>query len=244
MAERYWPGGRALGSRFHLGTADQPWIEIVGIIPDVRHNAVIEEPREEMVLMHSQFVREKNGGSPLRGMTLVVRTAGRPLALLPAVRAEIQRADPRLPISDVRTLEQVTDAALAQPRFTAVLLTTFAALALLLAAIGLYGVISFTAARRTNEMGSRLALGAEPGAILRIVMGEGLALAGVGIAIGVVAAALLARFVEAQLFGITPLDPLTFAIVPALLLAVATIAAWLPARRAASVSPLTALSLD
>jgi ABC-type antimicrobial peptide transport system permease subunit len=125
-----------------------------------------------------------------------------------------------------------------------VLLTTFAALALLLAAIGLYGVISFTAARRTNEMGIRLALGAEPGAILRIVMGEGLALAGVGIAIGVVAAALLARFVEAQLFGITPLDPLTFAIVPALLLAVATIAAWRPARRAASVSPLTALSLD
>ena len=244
MAARYWPGVDAIGRRFHLGTLDQPWIEIIGVIPDVRHNAVIEDVREEMVLMQSQFSRERNGGSPLRGLTLVMRTTGNPLDVLPAVRSEIRQADPMLPVSDVRTLDEVAAAALAQPRFTAILLTTFAALALLLAAIGLYGVISFTAARRTNEMGIRLALGARPVSIVRLVMGEGVALAGAGVVIGMIAAAWLTQLLEGQLFGVVPTDPVTFVAVPVLLLLVAAVAAWLPARRAASVSPVTALAAD
>jgi putative ABC transport system permease protein len=244
MADRYWPGENALGRRFHLGTLDQPWIEVVGIIPDVRHNAIIEEPREEMVLVHSQFVNATGvRSSPQRGMTLVVRT-GEPLAMLPAVRAVIRRLDPRLPVSDVRTLEDVASAALAQPRFTALLFATFAMLALLLAAIGLYGVISFMAARRTNEMGVRLALGARPRDVVGLVMGEGLALTVAGVLIGSVAAAALARLVETQLFGVAALDPVTFLAVPVLLLAVATLAAYLPARRAAAVSPVDALNAD
>jgi putative ABC transport system permease protein len=244
MAARYWPGESAVGKRFHLGTADQPWIEIVGVIPDIRHNAVLEEPREEMVLMQSQFVAARDGGNPLRGLTLVVRTAGDPLAVLPAVRTVVQRHDPLLPIDDVRTLDDVADAALAQPRFTAALLTAFAALALLLAAIGLYGVISFIATRRTNEMGIHLALGAHPAGIVRMVLGEGVALTGAGVVLGVVAAALLTRLIETQLFGVTPLDPATFVLVPALLLAIGALAAYLPARRAARVSPLRALATE
>jgi putative ABC transport system permease protein len=245
MAERYWPGEDALGRRFHLGTLDQPWIEVIGIIPPVRHNAVIEEPREEMVLVHSQFVNATGQrSSPQRGMTLVVRTAGEPLAMLPAVRGVVRRLDPRLPISDVRSLADVAATALAQPRFTALLFATFALLALLLAAIGLYGVISFMAARRTNEMGVRLALGAQPRDVAGLVMREGLALAGAGVLIGSVAAAALSRLVETQLFGVAALDPATFLAVPAVLLAVAALAAYLPARRAAAVSPIDALAAD
>jgi predicted permease len=245
MADRYWPGENALGKRFHLGTLDQPWIEIIGIIPNIRHNAVIEDAREEMVLVHSQFMNATGErSSPQRGMTLVVRTSGEPLAMLPAVRAEIRQLDPRLPVADVRRLDDVAAAALAQPRFTALLLTTFALLALLLAAIGLYGVISFMAARRTNEMGVRLALGARRSDIVRIVMGEGIVLAAVGVLVGIAASAVLTRLLEAQLFGVARLDAATFLAVPTLLLLVAGLASYLPARRAAAVSPVAALSAD
>lgn len=245
MAERYWSGEEALGRRFHLGTLDQPWIEIIGITPNVRHNAVIEDAREEMVLVHSQFVAatgERSG--PLRGMTLVLRTSDNPLAVFPAVQDVVRELDAHLPLSEVRTLDEVTAGALAQPRFTALLLSTFALLGLLLSAVGLYGVISFMAARRTNEMGIRLALGARPTDVLQAVMGEGLALAGVGALVGVAAAALLTRLLDTQLFGVAPLDPATFLAVPALLLLVAALAAYLPARRAAAVSPVAALSAD
>jgi putative ABC transport system permease protein len=177
-------------------------------------------------------------------MSIVVRTAGAPLALLPAVREAIRQLDPTLPVADVRTLEDVATNALAQPRFTALLLTVFAALALLLAAIGLYGVISFIAARRTNEIGIRLALGARPGCLVRLVMREGIVLAAAGVGVGLMAAALATRLLEAQLFGVAPLDPLTFIAVPVLLLLVAAVAAYLPARRAAAVNPVVALTAD
>jgi predicted permease len=245
MARRYWPGESALSKRFHLGTLDQPWLEIIGIIPNVRHNAVIEDAREEMVLVHSQFARATGARSTTpRGMSIVVRTAGAPLTLLPAVRESIRQLDPTLPVADVRTLEDVAANALAQPRFTALLLIVFAALALLLAAIGLYGVISFIAARRTNELGIRLALGARPAGLVRLVMAEGVALAGTGIVVGLLVAALLTRLLEAQLFGVAPLDAMTFLAAPVLLLLVAAIAAYLPARRAAAVNPMVALMSD
>lgn len=245
MAERYWPGEEALGRRFHLGTLDQPWVEIIGIIPNIRHNAVIEDAREEMVLVHSQFVTVTGGRSgPRRGMTLVLRTSDEPMAVLPAVRDAVRELDPRLPLADVRTLDEVAAGALAQPRFTALLLTAFALLGLVLSAVGLYGVLSFMAARRTNEIGIRLALGARPADVIRMVMGEGLALAGAGALVGIAAAAVLTRLLDAQLFGVAPLDPATFFSVPGLLLLVAALAAYLPARRASSVSPVAALSTD
>jgi ABC-type antimicrobial peptide transport system permease subunit len=161
--------------------------------------------------------------------------------LLPAVRAQVHALDRTLPISDVRTMEDVTAAALAQPRFLSLLLTVFAALALTLAAIGMYGVIAYLAARRTHEIGIRMALGAARASVIRLVLAEGIALATAGTAAGLLAAAWLSRFLSSQLYGVRPLDPLTFAMVPALLLAVAALAAFLPARRAARISPMAAL---
>ncbi len=239
MARRYWPGQDALGKRFHLGTLDQPWITIVGIAPVVRHNAVVEEPRAEMYLPHSQFALQA-GGTP-RGMTLVLETAGPPLASIPSLRELVATMDPNLPLSEVRTLEEVTASALAEPRFSTLLLGIFAALALLLAAVGLYGVLAFFVARRTREIGIRMALGADRASVLRFVLTEGLVVAGVGVLVGVAGSLAVTRLLSEQLYGVTPLDPATFTVVPLVLLGVAALASYLPARRAAAVSPLVAL---
>ncbi|MEZ4585593.1 MAG: ABC transporter permease [Gemmatimonadales bacterium] len=240
MAERIWSGD-ALGRRFHLGTENQPWIEVVGVLRDVRHNAVVEDGRTEMYLLHSQWSRARNGGGPRAGMTLLVRTAGDPNGLLGALRRVVRALDPTLPVSEVKTLEEVADAALAGPRFTTTLLGVFAGLAMLLATIGLYAVMSYTAARRTREIGVRIALGAGRRAMVGMVVGEGLRMTAVGVAGGLAAAAWATRFLRSELYHVEALDPATFVGVPALLLLVAGVAAYLPARRAARVSPLLAL---
>jgi putative ABC transport system permease protein len=239
MAKRYWPGEDALGKRFHMSTMDRPWMTIVGITRPVRHNAVVEEQRTEMFVPHAQFSLQTDY-APL-AMTIVVKTAGEPLALLPAVREQVRALNPSLPIAEVRAMEQVTAAALAQPRFLTVLLGVFGSLALLLAAIGLYGVISYMAARRTHEIGLRMALGAARGTVIRMVLGEGLLLAGLGVVCGVTASVWLTRLLAGQLYGVQPLDPLVFAGVPLLLIVVASVAAFVPALRAARTSPLVAL---
>lgn len=239
MAQRYWPGEDALGKRFHLGTRNQPWITIVGITKPVRHNAVVEEPRTEMFIPHEQFPNQ-TGNAPL-GMTLLLKTERAPLTLLSAARAQVRAIDTSLPLSDLRTMEQVAANALAQPRFLTILLGFFAVLALTLAAIGMYGVIAFIASRREHEIGIRMALGAQQLTVLRLVLAEGVGLALAGVAIGVVSAAWLSRMLTTQLYGVQALDPVTFALVPIILVLVATIAAWLPARRAAATSPLEAL---
>lgn len=239
MARRYWPGEEALGKRFHLGTADQPWVTIVGIAPGVRHNAVVEEPRAEMYLPHSQFALQAGGTT--RGMTLVLKTAGPPLSVVPALRELVASMNPNLPLSEVRTLEEVTDQALAEPRFSAFLFGIFGALALLLAAVGLYGVLAYFVARRTREIGIRMAVGADRLSVSRLVLAEGLLVAGSGIAAGVVASLAATRLLTGQLYGVKPADPATFTAVTLLLLAVAALASYLPARRAAAVSPVRAL---
>ena len=149
--------------------------------------------------------------------------------------------DASLPVSEVRTFEQVAERALAQPRFLTILLGVFAALALTLAAIGMYSVIAFLVSRRVQEIGVRMALGATRGGVIRMVLGEGIFLAIAGVIIGVVGAAWLTRFLAAQLYGVQRLDPITFAIVPLVLVIVAGLAAFLPARKAAGISPLQAL---
>ena len=239
MAREYWPGEDALGKRFHLGTLDRPWMTIVGITKPVRHNAVVEEPRTEMFVPHSQF-RAQTSSAP-RGMTVVIKTRGEPLALLPAARAQVRALDASLPISEVRTFDQVADHALAQPRFLTVLLGVFAGLALTLAAIGMYSVIAFLVSRRVQEIGVRMALGATRTGVVRMVLREGVTLAITGVVIGVIGAAWLTRFLTAQLYGVQRLDPITFAIVPIVLVIVAGLAAFLPARKAAAISPLQAL---
>jgi putative ABC transport system permease protein len=244
MAETYWPGTNAVGKRFHLGTRDQPWITIVGVVRNVRHNAVTETPRREMYLPHSQWPIMRGDGSPQRSMTLVVRTARDPLALATAVRDQVRALDPSLPVAEITTMDDITATALAEPRFTTLLLGSFAALALLLAAIGNYGVISFTAARRTHELGIRIALGASRISVAGSLLGEGLLTAGCGVAVGLLASFWLTRLIAGQLYGVTPLDPAVFVAVPVALIGVAALASYLPARRAARISPLIVLKTE
>ena len=241
MARRYWPGASPVGRRFHLGTGDQPWIEVVGVARDVHHNAVVEEPRAEMYLPHAQFVRAKGGGNAVYGMTVVARTAGDPLRLVPAIREQVKALDPGLPLSQVQTMEEAVTAALAEPRFTTALFGAFAAAALGLAALGLYGVLSYVTARRTREIGVRVALGARPGAVARLVVADGLVMTAAGLAAGMLAALALTRVVASQLYRIGPLDPAAFAAAPLALLATAALASCLPAWRAARASPVRAL---
>ncbi|MGZ8375938.1 MAG: ABC transporter permease [Gemmatirosa sp.] len=242
MADRYWPGGDALGRRFRMGTADQPWMTIVGIVGEVRHNAIVEAPRSEMYVTPAHYVVE-TGNAP-RAMTLVLRTAGDPLALAAPLRAAVRELDPNVPLAELRTLQQVTDEALAEPRFTTVLLTLFAALALTLATIGIYGLISLLVTQRTHEMGIRMALGARRAAIGRMMLGQGMRIAGAGVAVGLVSAALLSRLLTTLVYGVGTLDPLTFALVPVVLAVVTLAATLVPARRAAATDPSIALRQD
>jgi predicted lysophospholipase L1 biosynthesis ABC-type transport system permease subunit len=236
MAARYWPDESALGKRFHLGTLDRPWMTVVGIVRDVRHNALVEEPRAEMYVPHAQW--HLQAGSGARSMALVARTAGDPVALAGGVRAAVRAIDPNLPVAAVRTLDAVMGKALSQPRFTASLLVTFAVLALTLAAVGIYGMLSLVVSERSREIGIRLALGARGRSILGLVLGRSLALSSMGIVAGLGAGAIAAPLLESLLYEVRPLDPLTFAAVPVVLLLVAAAGSAAPAVRASRVDPL------
>jgi predicted permease len=239
MAERYWPGEAAIGRQFMMGTDDKPWLTIVGIVGNVRHNAVIEEPRAEMYVAHAQLPGHIR--STPRGMTLVVRTAGDPLAVASGIREAVRAVDRNLPVSDLRTMAGVEAQALAQPRFLAVLLALFAAAALGLAAVGIYGTISLLVAERSREMGIRLALGADRASVMRLVLGQGARLAALGLALGLAGAVALSWVLSGVVYGVALLDPLTFLGVPVLLTLVAVLACMAPAWRAASVAPAVTL---
>jgi putative ABC transport system permease protein len=239
MANRYWPGEDAIGKRFIMGTNPKPWLTIVGIVRTVRHNAIVEPPRAEMYVPHAQ-VAVQVGNTP-RAMSLVLKTAGDPLALAGAVRETVRSLNRNLPVSEVRSMDEVTANALSQPRFTTLLLGLFAALALALAAIGIYGTVSLLVAERTQEMGIRLALGAARGTILRLILGQGMMVALAGLVLGLAGAAFLTRLLASLVYGVGTLDPVTFVAVPALLAVVAFVACLAPAHRAASVDPVLTL---
>ena len=226
-----------------MGTDDKPWLTIVGIVGTVRHNAVVEEPRAEMYVAHAQLPAHIRLGAARHdaGRQNDSSDSANPLALAGQVRDAIRSIDRNLPVSDIRTMEEVTASALSQPRFVTFLLALFAGTALTLAAIGIYGTISLLVAERTQEMGIRLALGADRPAILRLVLGQGMLLTAIGLAIGLAGAAVLTRTLSGLIYGVGTLDPLTFVAVPALLCVVALLACFLPARRAASVDPITTL---
>jgi putative ABC transport system permease protein len=238
MAKRYWPDG-AIGKRFHIGTANQPWITIVGVVNQVRHNAVTETPRAEMYVPHAQWAAA--GASARAAMTYVIRTSGAPLGVVGYVRQAVRSLDPNLPVADIQTLEQVMANSLAQARFTTTLLGLFAALALTLASIGIYGVLALLVSRRRQEIGIRVALGAKPGSILGMVVRRGMMLAATGVAIGLIGAVAIGSVLNSMLYGVSRFDPATFALVPALLATVALVACMIPAARAARVSPMVAL---
>ena len=239
MADRYWPGEDALGRQFMMGTDDKPWLTIVGIAGNVRHNAVIEEPRAEMYVAHAQLPEHIR--SAPRGMALVVRTAGDPLAAAAGLREAVHAVDRNLPVSGIRTMADVSAQALSQPRFLTVLLVLFAAGALLLAVVGIYGTISLLVTERTREMGIRLALGADRGSVMRLVLSEGVRLTVAGLALGVTGALALSQVLSGLVYGIPLLDPLTFLGVPVLLSVIAVLACMAPAWRAASVAPAETL---
>jgi putative ABC transport system permease protein len=192
---------------------------------------------------HAQWNEAANGGAR-RTMAVVARTGGDPYALVPRIREIVRAHDAAVPLSNVRTIERIVMDAFSQPRFTMLLLAIFAGLALVLAALGIYGVIAYGVAQRAQEIGIRMALGATAGDVLRLVVGGGLTLAVIGIAAGVGGALALSRLMASLVYGVDTLDPLTFAAVPVLLVGVALLASLLPALKAAAVQPGSALKSE
>jgi predicted permease len=243
MARRFWPNESPLGKRIQLlGPPKGSLAEIVGVVRDVSLHQLNEETQPEAY--YSQAQGSVVTGWTARTVNLVVRTAAEPMALAVAVRREAQALDKGAPVFGGSTAEQSLGQTVAQPRFILTLLGLFAMVALSLASVGIYGVLANAVRQRTHEIGVRLALGARPGAVFRLVIGQGMRLASAGIVIGLGGAFALTRYLESLLYEVKPTDPLTFGGVALLLLGVALLACWVPARRATKVDPLLALHCE
>ena len=244
MARRYWNGRDAIGGRMRIGgnNGDRPSVTVVGIVADVRHNGITDVIKEKFYIPHTQW--HKSTGNPIRGMSLVVKSAQDPRSLAGPIRQEIRALDSTLPVANVRTMDDVVGATMSSPRFTGFLLVTFAAIALALSAIGIYGVLSYLVSRRTREIGIRVAIGAGRGEVLRLVLGSGLLLALIGVAAGLVVAFVVTRFMSTLLHEVSPGDPLTFGSVAVVLTLVAILASLVPAWRATRVDPVVALKAE
>jgi len=238
MARKFWPDQSAVGQRVKRGRpdSDEPWVTVVGVVSDVRQFDLVSVPRPAMYFPASQ---DHGTGDTLRDW--VVRTSSDPKAVLPSVRSAVWSIDATLPVTRVETMTEVRGAATASQRFTLLVVGVFAVLALILAAIGLYGVTAYNVSQRTRELGIRVALGARRGSLLRGVLAQGARLTIVGLLIGTVAALALTELMSTLLFEIGPRDPVTFAGVTMLLLLVAVAASWGPAHRATRVNPVVAL---
>jgi putative ABC transport system permease protein len=244
LVRRYLSGQNPIGARLKLGggSMDRPWVTVVGVVADVRHNGITEAVKEKFYVPHTQWHRST--GNTIRGMSLVVKTAIEPGALANTIRQEIRTLDPSLPVANVRTMAEVVSATMSSSRFTGLLLATFAAIALALSAIGVYGVLSYLVTRRTREIGIRLAIGAGRLEVLRLVLRSGLTLAFAGLVAGLAVAAVASRFMQTLLYNVRPIDPATFASVAALLAVVAVLASLVPAWRATRVDPVVALKTE
>ena len=233
LARRFWPGGNPIGGRLAVDRNNGRVAEIVGVVADVKPERIENQDWPTIYNPYAQV--------PVTTMIMVVRTAQPSLSLASAVEREVHRLDPDQPVADIRSMEDVVDRAIAGPRFNAALLGVFAEIAFLLAAVGIYGVISCDVGERTHEIGIRVALGAQPGDVLKLVLGQGARLAGYGIAAGMVAAFALTRLMASMLYGVRATDAYTFVAIPVLLGAVALAASYLPSRRALALDPVTAL---
>jgi putative ABC transport system permease protein len=234
LARRLWPGRDPVGQRLRFGDSDNAWFTVVGVVGDVRRQGLENEPMPQLFI---PLVRD-----PPRLATLLVRTSTEdPLSVAAALKAAVRGVEKHAPVYGITTLENQLGAFLSQRRFQTFLLTGFAAVALLMAAIGIYGLIRYSIAIRTHEFGIHMALGAAAGDILRMVISEGLKLSLAGLVLGVVGALWLGRAGSSLLFGVTATDPVTFVVVPALLTAVALAACYFPARRILKVEPISAL---
>jgi predicted permease len=244
LAKRYWPNDDPIGKRFKLGGRAGPgMVTVVGIVADVKQSSLAATPEREMYLAHTQF-RFWGGGSILRSLSLVLRTTGEPTALIRSVRSEVAALDAQLPLGQFRTMEEVRGESVSQPRFLMFLFSAFSVVALSIAVIGIYGVIAYGVAQRRKEIGIRVALGARPSTVAGMVVRQGMALAVLGIAAGLVLALLLTRFLASFLFSVTPTDPLTLGLVAAALAAAALAASYIPAVRATRTDLVEVLRAD
>ncbi|HKG48225.1 MAG TPA: ABC transporter permease [Pyrinomonadaceae bacterium] len=239
MARRYWPGEDAIGKRIAAGRVRSPedWIQVVGVVKDVRQFELTAEPRPQMYLSYRQagFFDPRD---------LVVKTDVDPSSLAATVRKAVWEIDKDQPVSNIQTMEAILADSIARQRFSMLLLAIFAAVALVLAGVGIYGVMSYSVAQRTHEIGIRMALGAQTGAVLKLAVGYGMKLVIAGIVIGLIAAFALTRVMSTLLFGVTATDPATFTLISLLLIAVAALASYVPARRATRVNPIIALRYE
>jgi predicted permease len=238
MAREYWPNQSPLGKRIRFGLPEnnEPWHTIVGVVGNVKYESLGLRESKSIYLPHAQF--------PLGGMGLAVLAAASPESLVGAIRTQVKRMDPNLPLTQVLTMTEVVSRSIFRPRLFAILFGIFAGVALLLASVGIYGVMSYSVAQRTHEIGVRLALGANRGDVLRLIVGQGMKLTVVGTVIGLAGALALTRLIRGLLFEINTTDPLTFGLVAALLGIVALLACYIPARRATKVDPLVVLRYE
>jgi predicted permease len=238
MAEQLWPGQVPIGKRIHiveLGSKD-PWQTVVGVVGRVKQDSLDSNPRIAFYLPHTQF--------PTRALTVAFRGNTTPGAMLSAVQNELRSLDPDLPMYRVRTMEEQVDESLAGRRFSTLLLGIFASVALALSTLGIYGVMAYLVNQGSRELGIRIALGASPGNILNLVVGQGMVLAFAGVAIGLAAAFPLTRLIRSLLFGVEAFDPMIFAAISLLLVMISLLACYLPARRAARTDPLISLRCE
>ncbi|HEV2915193.1 MAG TPA: ABC transporter permease [Pyrinomonadaceae bacterium] len=238
-ARRFWPNESPIGKRIKLGSLDnpeRPWISIVGVVGDVRHYGLDIAPEPQLYLPHRQ--------NPTQFMTLVVRSTGNPEGQIAAVREQVWAIDRDQPVFNIKPMESFVAESIAPRRFTMLLLGLFATVALVLAIIGLYGVMSYAVTQRTHEIGVRMALGAQGSDVLKMIVGHAMTLVMIGVVTGLVAAFALTRVISSFLYGVSATDAWTFVAVPLLLCAVAAAASYLPARRATKVDPMVALRYE
>jgi ABC-type antimicrobial peptide transport system permease subunit len=240
--ERYFAGRRALGGRVRIGGDTSNTYTIVGVVNDVRHNKLVGTVKPQFYATLADFARSP--GNTRRSMSLVVRTDGDPAALIAPVRAVVKSVDPRLPVSEVRTMRDIVNAAIGGQRFATATLGVFGVLALVLSAVGIFGIVSQVVASRLHEFGIRAALGAAPRDLMAIGLRSGLRQTLTGLAVGVVAALALTRVLRGLLQDVTPSDPVTFAAVVIITGIVAMAASFAPARRAGRIDPNVVLRTD
>jgi putative ABC transport system permease protein len=236
FAKRFFPGEDVLGKRLHIMGDSQPTREIVGVVGNISHTALSDPQQPEMYVAYAQYAPP--------AMNLVVHATGNPQLLGTAIYGSVSAIDKDETLSAMRSLDDIVESSVAQPRFSSLLLGIFAGLALLLAAVGLYGVMAYSVTQRTNEIGIRMALGAERNDVVKMVIVQGMKLALAGLAVGLVGSLGFGRFLASMLYAVSPTDPLTFALMSIGLMGVAILANYIPARRAAKVDPMVALRYE
>ncbi|MDP9323694.1 MAG: FtsX-like permease family protein, partial [Acidobacteriota bacterium] len=236
FARKYFAGQSPLGKRVRFGDSGDDWITVIAVVGDSRNVGLHEPPTPLLYLPYHRF--------PLAFMAFAIRSTASTAAIASLARTAIRNADPELPMDTIQTLSDVLKESVAEPRFRTLLLGAFALMAVILAAVGVYGLISYSVAQRTREIGIRMALGAQARQVMLPVLREGLRLALAGIAIGLAGSVAMSRVLNDFLFGIDATDPLTYGVVALLLLAVAVLASYIPSRRALRVDPITALRAE